>query len=64
MSKTAFAGPYRDTVTRYNRRPSCLLDAPRTYCTPRITRDWATITLYALTVSALIVTVVMILGAM
>ncbi len=64
MSKTAFIGPYRDTVTRYNRRPSGLLDAPRTYCTPRIARDWATIALYAMTVSALIVTGVMILGAM
>lgn len=65
MSKHAFAGPYRDTVTRYNRRSTAMLDAPRTY-NPRITETpaWLDKTIIAASVAVLIAVGVMILQAL
>lgn len=65
MSKTAFVGPYRDTVTRYNHRSTAMLDAPRTYCKPlHEPAKWFDKAIVAASVAVLIVIGVMILQAL
>ena len=65
MSKSAFVGPYRDTVTRYNHRSGAMLDAPRTYCKPlRESVKWFDKAIISVSVSVLIVVGVMILQAL